>query len=149
LDEKILENLEREGIKLTSISRRAFAFLIDDLIVSSLVFIIFFDSISQAKSPEEIILLLNSFFGYIVIIKIIYHTFFVWQYGATMGKMLLKMQVVDESGVMRLDFTRSLIRAAVRIVSEGLFYLGFLWGVLSPTRQTWHDKLAKSLVVDV
>ena len=149
MEEKILDDLEREGLKLTSISKRSFAFFIDDLIVSLLVFVIFYDSIASAKSVEEIILLVNGAFLYIISIKIIYHTFFVWQYGATMGKMLFKMQVVDEKTFLKPDFLHSLIRAVVRIVSESLFYLGFLWGVFTKSRQTWHDKLAKTLVIDV
>jgi uncharacterized RDD family membrane protein YckC len=149
LEEKVLDNLEREKLVLTSISKRSIAFFIDDLIVSLLVFIIFYDSISVAKSIEEIIFLVNSAFGYIVAIKILYHTFFVWQYGATMGKMLFKMQVVDEKSFLKPDFLHSLIRAVVRVVSEGLFYLGFVWGLFTKTRQTWHDKLAKTLVIDV
>lgn len=149
MEEEILDNLERNRLKLAPISRRTYAFMIDDMIVSFLVFVIFYDSISSAKTVEEVIMLVNNAFGYIVAIKIIYHTFFVWQYGATMGKMLFKMRVVDEKNFLNLDFTRSLIRAVVRIVSESLFYLGFVWGVFTKTRQTWHDKLAKSLVIDV
>jgi len=149
VEEEILDNLERNRLKLAPISRRTYAFMIDDMIVSFLVFVIFYDSISSAKTVEEVIMLVNNAFGYIVAIKIIYHTFFVWQYGATMGKMLFKMRVVDEKNFLNLDFTRSLIRAVVRIVSESLFYLGFVWGVFTKTRQTWHDKLAKSLVIDV
>jgi len=149
LEEKILDDLEREGLRLTSISKRSFAFLIDDLIVSLLVFVIFYDSIASSKNVEEVILLVNSAFLYIISIKILYHTFFVWQYGATMGKMLFKMQVVDEKTFFKPDFSHSFLRAVIRIVSESLFYLGFLWGVFTKTRQTWHDKLAKTLVIDV
>jgi len=148
VEEEILDKLQRQGLKLASISRRTYAFMVDDLIVSFLVFVIFYDSISKSASAEEIITLLNNAFGYIVLLKIIYHTFFVWQYGATMGKMLFKIQVVEEDSFFKPDILRSLIRASVRIVSESLFYLGFLWGVLTKTRQTWHDKVAKTLVID-
>jgi len=149
VEEEIFSRLDREGFKLTSIARRSYAFMVDDLIVSMFVFIIFYDSISSASSAQEIVVLLNSVFGYIILLKVIYHTFFVWQYGATMGKMLFKMQVVDEKSFFKPDLSKSLIRAIVRILSESLFYLGFLWGILSPTRQTWHDKAAKTLVIDV
>jgi len=148
VEEEILDKLQMEGLKLASVSKRTFAFIVDDLIVSMLVFIIFYDSIASANSPEEIINILNSAFGYIVLLKIIYHTFFVWQYGATMGKLLFKIQVVDEKSFLKPDLLKSFIRAVVRIVSESLFYLGFLWGVLNKTRQTWHDKAAKTLVID-
>ena len=39
-------------------------------------------------------------------------------------------------------------RAVFRVVSEMIFYLGFLWGMMDPLRQTWHDKTARTVVVD-
>jgi uncharacterized RDD family membrane protein YckC len=59
------------------------------------------------------------------------------------------MQVVDQNSFLKPDFIHSFIRAVVRIVSESLLYLGFIWGLLTKTKQTWHDKLAKTLVIDV
>ena len=148
MEEEILSSLEANHLTLASIAKRSYAFFIDDLIVSGLVFIIFYENIASAKSVEEVVMIINSAFWSIISIKIIYHTFFVWKYGATMGKMLFKIRVVDEKSFLNLDFSKSLIRAIGRIVSESLFYLGFLWGFLSPTKQTWHDKFAKSLVID-
>jgi len=46
------------------------------------------------------------------------------------------------------NFAVSLNRAIFRIISEMIFYLGFLWGMFDPARQTWHDKTAKTLVID-
>jgi len=93
-------------------------------------------------------LAINSLFPYIVLLKVLYQTFFVWQYGATLGKMAVKIKVVDEKSFDNLNLQYSFLRAVVRIVSESLFYLGFVWGILSPTKQTWHDKAAKSLVIN-
>jgi len=146
--EEILDKLQREGLKLTSTNRRALAFFIDDMLISFLIFVAFYNKLSTTTSIEDVLVLVDSMFVYIVAIKTLYQAFFVWQYGGTLGKIFLKMQVVDEKSFVRLSFGQSLIRAIVRVASEGLFYLGFLWGVLSPTKQTWQDKIAKSLVVD-
>ncbi len=146
--EELFDRLNTQGLVLTSIPRRAFAFFIDDLIVSFLMFIAFYSSFANAKTVEEVVVITNNLFVYIVLLKIIYHTFFVWQYGATMGKMLFGMKVVDENNFYNLNFSKSLIRAVVRVFSEAVFYLGFLWGVLNPTRQTWHDKACGSIVID-
>jgi uncharacterized RDD family membrane protein YckC len=43
----------------------------------------------------------------------------------------------------------ALNRGIFRVISELFFYLGFLWGLLDPTTQAWHDKTAKTLVVNV
>ena len=147
--EKLLDNLNREGLTLASIFKRGVAFIIDDFLVSLIIFIAFYNQILSATTPQEVVMIINSLFPYIIFLKVIYQTFFVWQYGATIGKMAMKIRVADEMSFANLSFQYSFIRAIVRIVSESLFYLGFLWGVLSPTKQTWHDKLAKSVVIDV
>ena len=146
--EELLDRIESEGLSIASISKRSYAFLVDDLIVSFLLFVAFYNSFANAKSMEEILVITNNLFLYIVFLKVVYHTFFVWQYGATMGKMLFNMKVVDQESFQKLSFSKSLTRAFVRFFSEALFYLGFLWGVLNPTKQTWHDKACGSIVID-
>ena len=42
---------------------------------------------------------------------------------------------------------RGFIRAVVRLASEFVLYLGYLWMIWDPKRQTWHDKAVKSIVV--
>jgi uncharacterized RDD family membrane protein YckC len=39
-------------------------------------------------------------------------------------------------------------RAVVRLFSESVFYIGFIWAFLNPKRETWHDKFGKTLVVN-
>ncbi|NCD00327.1 MAG: RDD family protein, partial [Bacteroidia bacterium] len=33
-------------------------------------------------------------------------------------------------------------------ISESIFYLGFVWAALNPKRETWHDRVANTLVVN-
>ncbi|MEE8588637.1 MAG: RDD family protein [Sulfurimonadaceae bacterium] len=40
-------------------------------------------------------------------------------------------------------------RGVFRIISEMIFYLGFIWAFYSKNRQSWHDKTARTLVVNV
>jgi len=147
--DSFFEKLQREGLSLASISKRGYAFMIDELLISLLVLFMLYDKIKAATSTQEVIFVLNSVMGYILIVKILYHTFFVWQYRATLGKMLFKIEVIDEHSFLNLSFFNSFLRALVRLFSESLFYLGFLWAFFDPKRQTWHDKVARSLVVDV
>ena len=63
--------------------------------------------------------------------------------------MILKIEVIEERDFQTPSFLVSLNRAIGRVISEMLFYLGFAWAFLDPKRQTWHDKLAKTLVVNV
>lgn len=148
MNETIENLLDREGLSLASIKKRAFAFFIDEMLLSFLLIIAMSDSFSNAKNMEDIILLTNSYVMEYIMMKIVYQTFFVMQYGATLGKLAVKIKVIEIATLTNPNILSSLNRAIFRIVSEMLFYLGFLWGMMDPARQTWHDKTAKTLVVD-
>jgi len=148
IDEEIIERFEREDITLASIKKRAFAYIIDEILISVLFMIIYFGQIPKDASYEETIILLNGLFTYIILLKIIYQTFFVWAYGATPGKMLAKIRVISTVDLGNPNILYSLNRALIRIVSESLFYIGFLWALTNPKKETWHDKVAKTLVID-
>ena len=148
LNDDIESFLHREGLSLASIKARSLAFFIDEMLLSFLLIIAMWDSFVQATTMEEMILLTNSYVLEYIAIKIVYQAFFVMQYGATLGKMAVKIRVVEIATGANPSVLSSLNRAIFRIVSEMLFYLGFLWGVFDSARQTWHDKTAKTLVVN-
>jgi len=110
--------------------------------------VIYFDQIPDNVSTEEMISAINSLFGYVIILKVIYQTYFVWMYGATLGKIAMKIRVISTDDLENPSLMLSLSRATVRIISESIFYLGFVWAALNPKRETWHDKVANTLVVN-
>jgi uncharacterized RDD family membrane protein YckC len=61
----------------------------------------------------------------------------------------MKIKVVMIEDGTLLSFSASLLRALVRVVDEALFYIGFLPAFFSPTRQTLHDRVSRSVVVNV
>ena len=124
------------------------AFFIDEMLLSFLLIFALWDSFSQAKTMEEMINLTNSFVLEYMMMKIIYQAFFVMQYGATIGKIAMKIRVIEIKTLDNPNVISSLNRAIFRIISEMLFYLGFLWGMMDPLRRTWHDLTAKTLVVN-
>ena len=77
----------------------------------------------------------------------VYLTAMTGRYGATVGKMFLKLKVV------RVDLSRvSYGRAALReIVGKLLSFipccLGFIWVSFDPRKQGWMDKIADTLVI--
>ena len=148
MNEEIENLLHREGLALASIKKRSIAFFIDEMLLSFLFIIAMSDSFSNAQTVEDIIILTNHFMFEYILVKIIYQTFFVMQYGATLGKLAVKIRVIEIRTLQNPSVVCSLNRAIFRIISEMFFYLGFLWGMLNPTRQTWHDKTAKTLVVN-
>jgi uncharacterized RDD family membrane protein YckC len=67
--------------------------------------------------------------------------------GQTIGKKALGIRVVDFNTGGPLGFGRGLIRWVARIPSQFLCYLGYLWMLWDREKQTWHDKLATTVVV--
>ena len=148
MDETLERALRESGFELAPLGRRTVAYAIDDMLISLLFVVMLWDGIVAAQSPEAMAALVNGAWGYIVTTKILYHTLFVWLYGASLGKMAMKMRVVEAGNLGSPRFAVAFNRAVFRVVSEVLFYLGFLWAFFDPARQTWHDKTARTLVID-
>ena len=147
-NEELIEKFERENITLAPLKKRALAYLIDEILVSLLFIFIYVDQIPDNATTEETITIINSLVFYVMVLKVVYQTFFVWMYGATLGRIAMKIKVISLGDLENPSLLFSLSRASFRIISESIFYLGFLWAVLNPKRETWHDKVSKTLVVN-
>lgn len=148
MDEKLDSLFERESLELAPLRARAAAFGIDELLLSVLLFIILWDSISKAQSVEQIVAVTNTFLLEYMMIKIVYQTFFTMQYGATIGKIIMKIKVIEIRTLSNPGFWSALNRGVFRVVGELLFYLGFVWAFLDPYQRSWHDRTARTLVVN-
>ncbi len=149
MNEDIYRLLDREQLFLSSKQKRISAYLIDELILSVIWLAIIWDAFTGLDSIEEKVLLINSYVLEFMLLKVIYHTFFVMQYSASPGKIFMKIRVLELSTLSTPSFFCALNRASFRILSEAMLYMGFVWGLLDPVRQTWHDKTARTVVVDV
>jgi uncharacterized RDD family membrane protein YckC len=67
--------------------------------------------------------------------------------GQTLGKQALGIRVVDMVSGQPIGAGRAIGRYFARILSSFLCYLGYLWMLWDPQKQTWHDKLVNSVVV--
>jgi uncharacterized RDD family membrane protein YckC len=148
MNEQLDDLLDREHLSVASIKARSVAFGIDEVLISTLLLIVLWDSISAAKTVEAIIELTNHFILEFMTIKIIYQTFFTMQYGATLGKIAMKIRVIEVKTLSNPNFFSAFNRAVFRVVSEALLYFGFLWAFLDPYRRSWHDFTAKTVVVN-
>lgn len=148
MDETIERALRESGAQLAPLGRRTVAFAIDDTLISLVFVVALWEPISMAQSPEEIAGLINGVWLYMAMTQILYHTLFVWQYGASLGKMAMRMKVVEVRTMGIPRFSVAFNRAIFRVVSGMVFYLGFVWAFFDPARQAWHDKTAGTLVVD-
>lgn len=148
MNEEIFKLLDREDLVLSTRQKRLAAYMIDELILSVIWLSIIWDAFSGLESIEEKVMLINSYVLEFMALKVIYHTFFVMQYAASPGKIIMKIRILELSSASKPSLICSLNRAVVRVISEMFFYAGFIWGLLDPARQTWHDKTAKTVVVD-
>ena len=143
------DNIEVGDLQLASMRSRIKAFIIDDLSITLIVMLMLWDKITLANGDlVNIMIIMNEAFLQIVVLKFIYQTLFIWYYGATIGKIAAKIKVIDFNNYGKVSFVNSAVRSAGRIISEAFFYVGFLLAYYTDSRQTFHDKFGKTLVVD-
>ncbi|HZF69826.1 RDD family protein [Sulfuricurvum sp.] len=148
MDEQLDTLIQREHLELASIRQRAAAFGIDEVLLSVLLMIILWDTMSKVQTLEAMISVTNSFLLEYMSIKIIYQTFFTMQYGGSIGKIIMKIRVIEIATLSNPGFLSSFNRSVFRVISEALFYLGFVWAILDPYRRSWHDRTARTLVIN-
>jgi uncharacterized RDD family membrane protein YckC len=138
------------NLQLASMRSRALAYVIDDLLMTLIIVMIFWESISALSNDMDAMthLLQTELVIPLIILKIIYHTFFVWYFGATIGKIVVKIRIIDANEWGRVSMFSSFLRAVGRIFSEMFFYFGFLIGFFNEGRKTFHDITGKTLVVN-
>ena len=66
--------------------------------------------------------------------------------GASPGKLMLRLRIVDEPTGGRPTAWQCIGRYFTALVAV-LCGIGYLWIVIDPRRQGWHDKLVRTLVV--
>jgi uncharacterized RDD family membrane protein YckC len=67
--------------------------------------------------------------------------------GATPGKQVCGIRIIDMQGGGSIGYGRAFIRWIMKIVSGAVFYLGYLWMLWDKEKQCWHDKVANDVVV--
>jgi uncharacterized RDD family membrane protein YckC len=67
--------------------------------------------------------------------------------GQTVGKRAMNIRVIDFQTGGPLGYGKAALRWVGRIVSGVVCLLGYLWMLWDPQKQTWHDKIAGTVVV--
>jgi uncharacterized RDD family membrane protein YckC len=113
---------------------RLLAWLIDAIILSIINEIV---SRSFGIGSTLIINLVINFAYYVVAFS---------QWGQTVGALAVGIKVVDVNGGL-LSPAAAFIRTIGAAVSALPFFLGYFWMLWDGRKQTWHDKMAGSIVV--
>jgi uncharacterized RDD family membrane protein YckC len=138
----------RENISLSPFPKRALAAVLDEVLLAVLLLFSIWGNLQSLQNINDQIMMINTFVFEFLIVKILYQTFFVTTYGATPGKMVMKIRIIEINSVASPTLISALNRGIFRVISEMILYIGFLWGFLDENRQTWHDKSSKTLVIN-
>jgi uncharacterized RDD family membrane protein YckC len=143
------EILHRENLTLANNKKRTLSFVIDDLLMSLVVVAAFGDILFNATNATEWVESTSKIVTQTIFIKFLYQTLFTWYYGATIGKIIMKIQIIELDSLSRPSIFIAMTRAGLRILSEMFFYLGFFPGFFDKLKQTLHDKVARTVVINV
>lgn len=138
-----------QELKYATITKRAISFTIDDFLVSFLFIAIFYDNIVSLTTQDDMISFIIQNSWVLILLKVIYHTFFIAYSGATVGKYIVKIKVIDEESGYKLSWSKAVLRALIREIGESFLYFTFLFAFFDKKRQTLHDKVVKCVVIDV
>lgn len=142
---------------------RGAAFIIDWLILASLVSILTLpwaeplsklqaEAFVQAKSPSPDYGIIMHFWLISVAIDLplgfLYFTAFVGARGATPGKQLLGLRIVQEDG-SPVGYGRAFLRRAAQLISALTLGAGYLMVAFHPEKRALHDLLAGTRVVRI
>ncbi|MDN5248099.1 MAG: RDD family protein [Wolbachia endosymbiont of Tyrophagus putrescentiae] len=165
---------DEKGICYVTGMRRYMSILIDMIIV--VIFLLFFDQIARyfffnsenskilnqvaAKysiqvplSPEEekaqqkflVLLIVNQILQLVALIS---YVVYMWsRFAATPGKWLFGLRVVDADTLEKMTVKQAIKRFFACILSIAPLFLGFMWAHFSKRCQTWHDKIANTVVI--
>lgn len=140
--------------------RRAFAFLIDTVILY-LIFALFFvmgivvlglsssfayGDFSLRRLTGMTIIYLVMYHLTIAVIGMLYFTYFHGTVGQTPGKMIFGLKVIQSNG-RELNLGIGFLRWVGYIVSALVLHLGFIWIAFDSKKRGWHDMIAKTIVV--
>lgn len=68
-------------------------------------------------------------------------------FGASPGKLLLGLRIVDEPTGGRAGVGQCIGRYVMALISVACVGLGYLYVAIDPRKQGWHDKIVRTLVV--
>jgi uncharacterized RDD family membrane protein YckC len=129
------------------IGRRFVASVIDGLIVGIISAVLSLPTTymanQQSVQPMGLMLQILSY-----VLGAVYYVYFIGKSGQTLGKKAMGVKVVKLETGVHPDYVGAFLREVVgKILSSIVFGLGYLWAVWDDKKQTWHDKIAGTIVV--
>jgi uncharacterized RDD family membrane protein YckC len=125
--------------------RRVGASILDSLIVSAVTQAL---STLAGYTQNDTVISLIAIVSFVL--SLAYYIYFIGNKGQTPGKMILRIKVVRLDGVSKVGYGKAFIREVLgKFVSSIAFMFGYFWMIWDKKKQTWHDKMAKTVVVKI
>ena len=140
---------EPQSFRRAGFWRRAIAMMLDGLLLIVFPFLLFvvfastnrgFGRMAGVLFPILLILACFCWVAYHVVM-------WTWK-GTTIGGLVLGIKVVRTDG-RAVGFGSAMIRAMASFFSAFVFFLGFFWAGWDRNKQSWHDKIAGTVIVRV
>jgi len=140
----VVQTAPSETFEIASIGARIGAMMVDLILTAVVLF--FAVGILQGVAGLHREQLLIAFI--LAILAMV--AWYGWRVGAgrTVGQDLCGIRIVDKSTQAPIGTARAVGRIVVRPLSLLFSGLGFLWAIWDADRQTWHDKIVDSIVVN-
>ncbi len=133
------------NVVYTSFGRRFLALIIDSLVLGTISFII---SIFLGRASSNGFSLTGAPAYFVYFLYDVFNIFLIVKFGKTLGKMAMKIKIVDVNTNNIPSIGNVILREVIgKFLSSIALSLGYLWMLWDPKKQTWHDKIAKTVVV--
>ncbi len=147
-----LTDFSMESDRLASIGQRAIAQLLDGLIIGIPLFIVTYSFGGDITDTEDSNLLWLTLLW--LGVSLFYNTAMIATSGATLGKRIMKLRVVNRTDGSPVNWTYAAVRALVPTLAGVVPVIGFALNIavyvrafFHPFRQGLHDAAAGTIVV--
>lgn len=139
IEEIMRSKKSEEFLNYAEFWKRFFAFLIDEFVTSGIAFVCLW----TAYSPQSF---MRIYFLLIIFRWIYFAGMESSPKQATIGKMIFGLVVTDRKG-SKISFVRATLRYFSKILSQELYYSGYVMVLATEKKQGLHDKIAGTLVL--
>jgi len=102
--------------------------------------------LAQAVGEETATMILLAVTVVLVVVLLFWEPFFLAKWGATPGKMVVRLKVVRPNGDP-IGFGRAFCRTLVKSSLSYFFMLGYITAAWDDEKRTWHDRICDTRVV--